>query len=378
MTLRQFNEVYTSPAANNSWFSWAIHKSQQWLLPSYPSSDHTYVVLPTVKEIAKNILQSYIEEPATNSSSCLLTFAEFRSHYATDGERSLTDADIWLLLQYMAKELGVAVANDVQGYGASHVVIKFPYKSQAGSPRATIDQHDRAIISIRTTCDALHAQVDELQRKAEEYTQSAKEHYGEGRKAQALYAFKKKKHLLEILDRRLKSLETMETLLMKIEASQNDLQVIQAFNIGADALRSILGNEDLSVDTVDQAMMKVQEAFDDQKEVEDAIVGASDQINQTDNDQEDLERELAELEHQEQQRLQQEQRLQEQQHILQEPQRQVTPPPRQTTQSAPPPSPAESELARINNIFGMLKNAQAPPTRPLTEQRQRRELEPPI
>ena len=32
----------------------------------------------------------------------------------------------------------------------------------------TIDQQDRAIVSIRTTCSALHLQVDELQQKAEE------------------------------------------------------------------------------------------------------------------------------------------------------------------------------------------------------------------
>lgn len=53
----------------------------------------------------------------------------------------------------------------------------------------------------------------------------AHEHYRAKRKAQALYAHKRKKHIMEILDRRLRSLETMEMMLLKIETSQNDLQV---------------------------------------------------------------------------------------------------------------------------------------------------------
>ena len=130
ITLKQFNELYASPTTKApSWYSWFMQKSQQWLLPTYNGNhidDKSYVVMPTIKEIAKGILQSYIEEPSTNSSaSALLTFNDFRSRYGTDGERSLTDEDIWLLLQYMHAELGVALANDVQGYGATHVVKTF-------------------------------------------------------------------------------------------------------------------------------------------------------------------------------------------------------------------------------------------------------------
>jgi hypothetical protein len=46
-----------------------------------------------------------------------------------------------------------------------------------------------------------------------------------GHTSKALYCLKRRKNLLEILDRRLKSMETMDTVLMKIETSQDDLQV---------------------------------------------------------------------------------------------------------------------------------------------------------
>lgn len=47
-----------------------------------------------------------------------------------------------------------------------------------------------------------------------------------GHISKALYCLKRKKNLQEVLERRLKSMETMDTVLLKIESSQDDLQVV--------------------------------------------------------------------------------------------------------------------------------------------------------
>jgi len=51
-----------------------------------------------------------------------------------------------------------------------------------------------------------------------------------GHTAKAMYCMKRKKSLEEILEKRLKSMETMDTVLMKIESSQDDLQARTAFH----------------------------------------------------------------------------------------------------------------------------------------------------
>ncbi|KAI7884696.1 hypothetical protein K492DRAFT_214110 [Lichtheimia hyalospora FSU 10163] len=274
-----------------------------------------------------------------------MTLPEFRSRYGQLDDIALTDADIWLLVRYLHTELGVAVADNVKGYGTEYVVVKFPAKDE----KAEITQHDRALVSMKTTCHALKVQVDELQFKAEELATMAHEHYRAKRKAQALYAHKRKKHIMEILDRRLRSLETMEMMLLKIETSQNDLQVVRAFNMGADALQSILSKEDLSLATVDEAMFKVQKAFEDQKEVEDAIVMGTEEANNrvSELDDDELEKELEDLQREE---------------IAVQQEQEQRPPLRQVTQSAPPPDRSESELARINNLFQQLRKTDTPPT----------------
>lgn len=104
---------------------------------------------------------------------------------------------------------------------------------------------------------------------------------------------RKKKQIEEILDRRFKTLETMETILLKIETSQNDLQVVEAFNMGANTLRSLLSDKD----TVEQTMDKLQDTLEDQKQVEEAMTIGNEEIsNQTIGmTNEDLENELDSL-----------------------------------------------------------------------------------
>jgi hypothetical protein len=59
------------------------------------------------------------------------------------------------------------------------------------------------------------------------FLELSRDHHTNNRTPQAMYLLKKKKQVEDILDRRLKTLETMDTMLLKIEASQNDLQVMK-------------------------------------------------------------------------------------------------------------------------------------------------------
>ena len=116
------------------------------------------------------------------------------------------------------------------------------------------------------------------------------EYNKKNQKPQAIYMLRKKKQVEEILERRFKTLETMETILLRIETSQNDLQVVEAFNMGANTLRSLLSDKNVIENTMD----KLQDALEDQKQVEEAMTLGNEEISNqaigmTD---EDLENEL--------------------------------------------------------------------------------------
>lgn len=131
--------------------------------------------------------------------------------------------------------------------------------------------------------------------------------------------------------------------------------------MGADALRNILQKDDLSIAMVDEALLKVQRAFEDQREVEDAIAQRVEETNQSqvppDFDEEALTKELEDLEAQ----------AGSPPSNIREPSPPIPmsepPPPRQETVSAPLPSQSESELVRLDQIVASLRQAGQPPTK---------------
>ncbi|KAI8391693.1 uncharacterized protein BYT42DRAFT_489833 [Radiomyces spectabilis] len=213
-----------------------------------------------------------MQKPSRNGLNRLYTLSEFRSLCSPHNAAHLTDADLYLLLKYLHAQWGVAVADNVKGYGSYYTVVKFP--DQAGHPTAqvTIDDNDKAMISLKTNCWALQSQVKELQSKIDELTDSLKKEYAQRHIPQALYLLKRKKNLLQLLERRMQILDTMESMLFRIEISQDDLQVVEAFNVGADTLRRILDQEDLSTASVSESMARVQDTLQEQQQVEDALV----------------------------------------------------------------------------------------------------------
>ena len=113
--------------------------------------------------------------------------------------------------------------------------------------------------------------------------------------------------------------------------------------MGADALRSILKDNNITVEMVDATMVKLGDVMEDQREVETALSQGMEDVNQAQFpiDEDELENELRELDEKESQ--------------LKEL------PSRQETTSAPPPSHSESELARLNALMASVGQSASPP-----------------
>ncbi|ORZ09787.1 hypothetical protein BCR42DRAFT_334349 [Absidia repens] len=273
--------------------------------------------MSSIRTIALSILHRYQQHGSHFSSvDSILTFTEFRSDYGVYQGNHLTDADLWLLLRYMTCQYGLGVDSNVRGYGRSHVAIKFPEHNENSITATTttnntnsiimdppptntisstqINESDKAIISLKTTCKALHDQVNKLQLQLESAVKQSLSYSSKQQKPQALYAVKRKLQLEQILNRRLQSLETMETLLLKIDASHNDIQIIQAFNMGVASLKQIFNDNGLTVTSVDETMLNMQTTLEEHERVEEAMtngqqyiftaMGRSNKINEDDND----------------------------------------------------------------------------------------------
>ncbi|CAO3692824.1 unnamed protein product [Rhizopus stolonifer] len=345
--IEKFIEIY---APRLGWSEWFYNKMSPWNYWVRSSTRHSlYVVIPTIALIAKSIISDHFNATIKRQTEHLLIFSEFKTKYAHHfiNELELTDNDLDLVLRYLNSQQGVAVVDNVKGYGTTYKVIKFPPKQEE---IATITKHDEAIINIRTTCHALSLQVDELQRKSEEFGHFSVTEHKEGHAAKARYYLKRKKNLEQVLEKRLKSMETMDTVLIKIETSHDDIQVVQAFNAGAGTLRDILGQDELSIETIHEIMAKVSDSLEDQKEVEEAM-----QTGMEDNSfDQDIERELEEL-------VEKETKPPVIKPVVETPEiKEIKSSPKKqtTTTIIPVESSSNSELARLNQMFTSIRNTQ--------------------
>ncbi|KAI9309693.1 Snf7-domain-containing protein [Cunninghamella echinulata] len=258
-----------------------------------PSTVH--VVLPSIITISQHIYRIYSHLTFKSFiKHTLLTFSEFRQQYGKYEDHILTDADLILILKYLASQSTIALAEDIQGYGTSYLVVKFIEQEMVKE----ITDHDKAVISIKTTCEALHHQVNELEKLIEKLSNSAKDYHNKKQQPQTLYALRRRKNVMKILEKRLMSMETMETMLLKMESAKDDMQIVQAFDNGATALRNIL-NEGFTTKSVEETMEKIQDIYDDQKDTENLLAQEMNTLNQStyeDINDEALLKELEELE----------------------------------------------------------------------------------
>lgn len=179
ITQKDYEKRYPIQASNPSsskltWLQWIYYTPYHWLIPE--TSAHLYIVLPTVQEYAKIIIQQHYSKPLCSSLDNLFTFLEFREEYGTipchqETIAQLSDLDIWVVLRYLHHCYGVAIADAFKTFGAatsSSTAIKFPDRNEAVQVIARITDNDKAIINLKTACSTLHKQVDELQLKSEE------------------------------------------------------------------------------------------------------------------------------------------------------------------------------------------------------------------
>ncbi|KAG9067655.1 hypothetical protein KI688_011242 [Linnemannia hyalina] len=300
---------------------------------SSPSTGYrdTFVIISFVQEAAARIHKIQQESVNYPASDNLMTFADFRQKFSrtallplrtrsslsNDGAVAgagptivLTDRDLEILIRYMQYELKVLVtgkldeskqANELQDH---ELVIKFANKETIrDKAKQEITKTDRGIIELRETIGRLEKQVQDIEDRIAELTEKAKACLKKSQRSQATYALRQRKHLDEVLNKRLKSIDTISSIFFRIQSSETDAELLQSYKLGANTLASVMatkdenGQEMLTRDNVDATMDRLADVFADQQEVDQAMNdGASLLIETTHTGDDDEDALMAELE----------------------------------------------------------------------------------
>jgi hypothetical protein len=134
-----------------------------------------------------------------------------------------------------------------------------------------ITQTDIGRVHLMQTARSLQYQIDDLEKKIEISQEQIKTCLLEKKKQNAMYHLKQKKNLESIVQKRIASLETLEILLHKINSTHTDIEILDAYKAGSKTLSEILGRQELQIDNVEATMENLQDALQDQQDLENAM-----------------------------------------------------------------------------------------------------------
>lgn len=219
-----------------------------------------YVMLGLVVEAADtlDILRDGIGlSPADN----LYTFEGFRREFGAKVLRGavLSELDTKVLIKFLERERRVVIQNGD--------VIKFGTTKHDREITAV----DRGILELKTAVINLREQVDGIQNKIEQTSSNISNALRQQRKSIALAELRFKKHLDDLLSKRLGSLHNLESTLISVETAAGDVEIMKTYQSSTATLKAILSHPSLQRDKIEETMDALATSTADAREIDDAI-----------------------------------------------------------------------------------------------------------
>ncbi|GAA98181.1 uncharacterized protein L969DRAFT_93211 [Mixia osmundae IAM 14324] len=249
----------------------------------------TYILVDSARTALAGLRTAAQDASAGSPIDCLYTRDDFYHRFSLEGqEQSLSRSDMDIMLLSLQSS-NVLVYDDK--------MVKVISRQEAD--KVMISDTDRGILQVKMTRIALQRQIDDLENRIKEAQDKASEYVASKRKELAMSYLRTKKDLTALLDKRTRSLETIQAVLLKIETAAGDIDIVRAYETATASLQSLLKNPSLAQDHVEQTMSNLQDTLADQSEIEATVLQGTEDVRlaagQGTVDEDDLAKELESL-----------------------------------------------------------------------------------
>lgn len=219
-----------------------------------------YVMLGLVVQAA-DTLETLRVGTGFSPADNLYTFEDFRREFGAKVLPGvvLSEIDIKVLIKFLERERRVVVQNGD--------IIKFVTASHDREITAV----DRGILQLKTAVRNLREQVDSIQNKIDQTTLNISNALRQQRKSIALAELRFKKHLDDLLSKRLGSLHNLESTLISVETAAGDVEIMKTYESSTATLKAILSHPSLQRDKIEETMDALATSTADAREIDDAI-----------------------------------------------------------------------------------------------------------
>ncbi|KAG1832055.1 Snf7-domain-containing protein [Suillus variegatus] len=219
-----------------------------------------YVMLGLVVQAA-DTLETMRDGVGLSPADNLYTFEDFRREFGAKILPGvvLSEMDTKVLIKFLERERRVVVQNDD--------VIKFVTASHDREITAV----DRGILQLKTAVRNLREQVDSIQNKIDQTTSNISNALRQQRKSIALAELRFKKHLDDLLSKRLGSLNNLESTLISVETAAGDVEIMKTYESSTATLKAILSHPSLQRNKIEETMDALAASTADAREIDNAI-----------------------------------------------------------------------------------------------------------
>ncbi|TIB77657.1 hypothetical protein E3Q22_02947 [Wallemia mellicola] len=209
----------------------------------------SYIFKDRVRNLADSLVDEHMIEPSTRR---LYSRRDFSRKYSLNG------LDTEVVLKWLINDGKVIVDGDA---------VKFVIEPS----EKIINKVDMGVISMNSALGSISSQVDELEGEINRHNENISTHIKNKETDKAKRALRSRKALQELLSKRLDSKENLQGVLLKIEQSVGDIEIMKAYETSNDTLKTLLKAPELDRDRVENTMDSLSDTLADHNEIEQAI-----------------------------------------------------------------------------------------------------------
>ncbi|KAF2073833.1 hypothetical protein CYY_004860 [Polysphondylium violaceum] len=296
--IQRYEHYLAAQTSDIGWSKWLWSKcvvspiqhysgySESQLQQQYQNPNTKFLVPSVIKEKAESLYQGQIEQIKSMTDN-IVSYSRLEKSLL---EWRISKEELDLLIQTLVKcGKAVIIYHNKEKRG-----IKFAVDE---STRVQPEKSDYGILQLQNTKETLRIQEDNLVLDIERIQDDLQKSIRAKQKNHALLHLKRKKKLEDILLKRRDANSKIEDLLYSIESAQSNQQIYETLITGVSTLKTV--NEKLTVDQVDNIMDDYQDAMANQREIDEVVrtgLGSIDSMSSIDVDEDQLEKELEQME----------------------------------------------------------------------------------
>ncbi|XP_072177330.1 charged multivesicular body protein 7-like [Diadema setosum] len=285
--------------ADSAWLSWGVNtfirRPLRWTMTSvFPRGDASsqveYVSAELLKECSAAFLERHHQSVQCASTDHVVDYATFREACA-DLCRDQSSFDLVLLHLQRKKDILVTTNEGTK-------IIKFASKGEKAVTPVTAAE--LGTLALKKTIDTMQRTIERLTANIQQQDKETKQLLHKGMKSSAKTALRRKKLCQKRLENTETTLDTLQQLQDRLQSSESEKMIMDAFKTGAQALRKTLDDNGLTPEAMDETISDVQEVMEMCNELDDTLAQGNKAIDETVNfganvDVDDLDSELEAL-----------------------------------------------------------------------------------